>query len=131
MLTATSYLLLLLAPFLSTLSLPADIKNRTLHTVVTKPVRASEIVLGRILGFAAVGTCLLVFMGVTCYVFVERRACAHASIDGRRPPLGASAATGEPAGLQGFTSRANRHRHKVTIEPSGQGHVEMEQGHSA
>ena len=56
MLTATSYLVLLLALFLSSLSLPADIKNRTLHTVVTKPVRPSEIVLGRILGFAAVGT---------------------------------------------------------------------------
>ena len=54
--TTTSYLMLLLALFLSALSLPADIKNRTLHTVVTKPVRASEIVLGRIVGFTAVGT---------------------------------------------------------------------------
>jgi hypothetical protein len=63
-LTATSYLVLLLAMFLSSLSIPADIKNRTLHTVVTKPVRASEVVLGRIVGFAAVGTILLVVMGV-------------------------------------------------------------------
>ena len=38
------------------LSLPADIKNRTIYTIVTKPVRASEIVLGRILGFTVVGT---------------------------------------------------------------------------
>ena len=51
-LTTTSYLVLLLVLFFSAFSLPADIKNRTLHTVVTKPVRASEIVLGRILGFA-------------------------------------------------------------------------------
>ena len=67
-LTATSYLVLLLALFLSSLSLPADIKNRTLHTVVTKPVRRSEIVLGRILGFTAVGTALLLVMGrsATC-----------------------------------------------------------------
>ena len=50
-LTTTGYLMLLLALFLSALSLPADIKNRTLHTVVTKPVRPSEIVLGRMLGF--------------------------------------------------------------------------------
>ncbi|MFW5693234.1 MAG: hypothetical protein ACOCWL_03370, partial [Thermoguttaceae bacterium] len=71
-LTATVYLILLLALFLSTLSLPADIKNRTLHTVVTKPVRPSEIVLGRILGFTAVGTGLLVCMGVLSYVFVVR-----------------------------------------------------------
>jgi hypothetical protein len=128
-LTATSYLLLLLALFLSTLSLPADIKNRTLHTVVTKPVRSSEIVLGRILGFAAVGTCLLVFMGVTCYVFVVR-GLAHThelTADDLRPVQ--SAAAGEPTGMQGSTSRANRHSHKVIIDPSGQGHVEMEQGH--
>ena len=128
-LTATSYLLLLLALFLSTLSLPADIKNRTLHTVVTKPVRASEIVLGRILGFAAVGTCLLVFMGVTCYVFVER-GLSHThqlTADDLRPLQ--SGPAGEPAGLQGYTSRANRHRHKVIIDPSGEGRLEMEQGH--
>ena len=71
-LTATSYLVLLMALFLSTLSLPADIKNRTLHTVVTKPVRMSEIVLGRIFGFMAIGTFLLVVMGVISYVFVIR-----------------------------------------------------------
>ena len=61
--TATSYLVLLLALFLSSLSLPADIKSRTLHTVVTKPVRASEVVLGRIVGFAAVVTLLLLLDG--------------------------------------------------------------------
>ena len=71
-LTATMYLILLLALFLSTLSLPADIRNRTLHTVVTKPVRASEIVLGRMIGFALVGTGLLACMGVLSYVFVMR-----------------------------------------------------------
>ncbi len=71
-LTATMYLILLLALFLSTLSLPADIRNRTLHTIVTKPVRSSEIVLGRMLGFAVVGTGLLACMGALSYVFVIR-----------------------------------------------------------
>lgn len=71
-LTSTSYLVLLLALFLSALSLPGDIKNKTLHTVVTKPVRPSEIVLGRIVGFGAVGTALLVIMGVANYVLVVR-----------------------------------------------------------
>ena len=71
-LTATMYLILLLALFLSTLSLPADIRNRTLHTVVTKPVRSSEIVLGRILGFTVVGTGLLACMGLLSYFFVIR-----------------------------------------------------------
>ena len=55
-LTSTSYLVLLLVLFLSAFSIPNELKNKTLHTVVTKPVRASEIVLGRMLGFTLVGT---------------------------------------------------------------------------
>jgi hypothetical protein len=39
----TRYLVLIMALFLSAFSLPADIKNHTIYTVVTKPVRASEI----------------------------------------------------------------------------------------
>jgi len=69
---ATGYPVLLLALFLSAWSLPADIKNRTLHTVVTKPVRTSEILLGRVLGFMAVGTLLLLIMGAMSYGFVVR-----------------------------------------------------------
>ena len=70
--TATSYLVLLLTLILCTLSLPADLKNRTLHTIVTKPVRPSEIILGRIFGFAVIGTVLLLVMGTVSYFFVER-----------------------------------------------------------
>lgn len=71
-LTATNYLILLLALFISTFSLPADIKSRTMYTIVTKPVRATEIVLGRILGFVAVGTMMLVPMAIASYFFVTR-----------------------------------------------------------
>ena len=71
-LTATTYLVLLMMLFLSAFSLPNDIKNHTIYTIVTKPVRPSEIVLGRILGFAAVGTALLVIMGLVSYAFVVR-----------------------------------------------------------
>ncbi len=70
--TGTSYLVLLLGLFLSCFSLPTDIKNKTIHTIATKPVRSTEIVLGRILGFSAVGTMLLVAMGILSYVFVIR-----------------------------------------------------------
>ena len=99
-LTATSYLVLLLALFLSSLSLPADIKNRTLHTVVTKPVRASEVVLGRIVGFTAVGTLLLVVMGAISYVFVDARTGPHPPTDGRRSAAGRRGRAGQPAALQ-------------------------------
>ena len=125
-LTATSYLVLLLSLLLSSLSLPKDIKDRTLHTVVTKPVRASEIVLGRIVGFAAVGTLLLVAMGAVCYVFVQR-GLAHTH-ELTLPPV-EGAVAGQPAELRGRTSRVHHHRHKVLIDREGHGHVEMEQGH--
>ncbi len=71
-LTGTTWMVLLLGLFLSCFSLPADIKNKTVQTIVTKPVRSTEIVLGRIVGFTAVGTMLLVFMGVLSYFFVVR-----------------------------------------------------------
>ena len=75
--TGTSYLILLLGLFLSCFSLPNDIKTKTIQTISTKPVRPTEIVLGRILGFVAVGTMLLVGMGLLSYEFV-RRGVVHA-----------------------------------------------------
>lgn len=70
--TGTSYLILLLGLFLSCFSLPADVKNKTIQTITTKPVRSTEIVLGRIFGFTAVGTVLLAGMAFLSYQFVTR-----------------------------------------------------------
>jgi hypothetical protein len=70
--TSTSYLTVILALFLSTFSLPNDIKNKTIYTVITKPVRPGEIVLGRILGFTLIGTLVLAGMCAVSYVFVIR-----------------------------------------------------------
>ncbi|MBO7723681.1 MAG: hypothetical protein J6S27_07815 [Thermoguttaceae bacterium] len=70
-LSTTSYLVLLLALFLSALSLPADFKNKTIFTIVTKPVRPSEIVLGRILGLTIIGSGILVIMAIASYFFVS------------------------------------------------------------
>lgn len=70
--TGSSYLILLLGLFLSCFSLPSDVKTKTIQTITTKPVRSTEIVLGRILGFVAVGTLLLTGMGIVSYEFVRR-----------------------------------------------------------
>src|SRR5262249_54054982 len=43
--------LLLVAGVLAAFSIPTDIRNQTIHTVVTKPVEPFEIVLGRSLGY--------------------------------------------------------------------------------
>jgi len=68
----TQMLILLMVMLISAFSLPEDIKNRTIYTVATKPVRTSEIVLGRILGFAGLGTGLLLLMGIISLLFVWR-----------------------------------------------------------
>jgi len=136
-LTATNYLILLLALFISTFSLPADIKSRTIYTIVTKPVRATEIVLGRMLGFIGVGTMMLVPMGIASYFFVTRglwhdhevveiqetgggRAEGKLSYDQFHEhtfTLDPPAAEGEPA--LGLTDMVRGHRH-VIREENGQ-----------
>jgi hypothetical protein len=68
----TQMLVLLMAMLISAFSLPDDIKNKTIFTVVTKPVRPTEIVLGRIVGFGLLGTALLTLMGVISFFFVWR-----------------------------------------------------------
>ncbi len=68
----TNLLIIFLAIFLSTFSLPNEIKSRIIYTVVTKPVRSGEIVLGRMLGFGAICTGVLMIMGLLSYVFVVR-----------------------------------------------------------
>ncbi len=123
-LTATSYLVLLMALFLSTFSIPNDIKNKTIYTVVTKPVRAGEIVLGRMLGFGFVGTVLLVLMGLASYVFVVRAVShTHAIVaqkvettpDGRR---------------RGVTEPSVYHHHDFTLDKDGGGETSSVQGHT-
>ena len=68
----TQMLVLLMGMLVSAFSLPEDIKNKTIYTVVTKPVRSSEVVLGRIMGLGAVCTALLALMAVISFFFVWR-----------------------------------------------------------
>lgn len=68
----TQILVLLMGMLISAFSLPDDLKNKTIYTVVTKPVRSTEVVFGRIVGFGALGTALLLLMGVISFVFVYR-----------------------------------------------------------
>ncbi|WP_145311877.1 ABC transporter permease [Gimesia fumaroli] len=72
-LKATSWLVLPIMLLLSCWSLPEDIRLRTIHTVVTKPVYRIEIVIGRMLGFTLLGTSILVVMGAIGYVWIIRQ----------------------------------------------------------
>ncbi len=130
--TTTSYLVLLLALFLSVFSLPGDMKSKTLHTVVTKPVRHSEIILGRIIGFTLVCTALLVVMGALSFGFVIKgldHGHTLASAD-LHPASGEAAEGGENVPLVGMTSNEHGHRHEVYVDPSGATRTRLENGHT-
>jgi len=119
----TRYLVLLLALLLSAVSLPTDIKKRTLHTVVTKPVRRSEIVLGRMLGFAAVGTALLLIMGPISYLFVVRwlshtHQLLPADLEMAETRWNSPPGESTPPGpLTLHTTIDHGHQHPIKIEP--------------
>ncbi|QDT92944.1 ABC transporter permease [Gimesia algae] len=72
-LKAISWLVIPIMLLLSCWSLPEDIRLRTIHTVVTKPVHRIEIVLGRMLGFTLLGTVILLVMGTVGYIWINRQ----------------------------------------------------------
>jgi hypothetical protein len=129
-LTATTYLVMLLAIFLSAMSLPTDIKSRTIYTIVTKPVRTGEIVLGRILGFVAIGTVLLIIMGAASYVFVNRTLDhTHELTVADLTDLPTDPGAINSGGTEGFTSIDRNHRHHVVLDAEGNGVTDVHQGH--
>ncbi|MGH7199565.1 MAG: ABC transporter permease [Planctomycetaceae bacterium] len=71
-------LVLVVMLLVSCWGLPADIQARSLHTVVTKPVRRNEIVVGRLLGYVAVGSIILGIMGAIGYVWINRQVSEEA-----------------------------------------------------
>jgi hypothetical protein len=70
--TAMTLLLLVVAAILSAFSIPSDVKQQTIHTIVTKPVERFEVVMGRFLGFTALMTLVLLFMTTVSLVYVAR-----------------------------------------------------------
>jgi hypothetical protein len=62
---------LLIGGLVPSLGLPTDVKNQTIHTVVTKPVERFEIVLGRFLGYTALVTLVLAGMALLSLVMIN------------------------------------------------------------
>lgn len=125
---ASTFLTLVVALVLSTFSLPGDFQSKTIYTIVTKPVRASEIVLGRIVGFSAIGTVLLAVMGSVGYVFVVRSLDHTHRID-LASLKNLEDAEGKVVGQEGETTSAMFHRHKVRIDADGAGIADPAYGH--
>lgn len=114
----TTYLVLLLALFLSSLSLPSDFKTKTIYTIVTKPVRSSEIVFGRFLGIGAIGTVILLLMACCSYFFVSNT-LKHTHVLNDSEDL-TYVTDADPSTLapdvvvaKGYTRLANGHKHQV------------------
>jgi hypothetical protein len=127
-LTAMTYLVLLIALLVSAFSLPNDFKTKTIYTVVTKPVRAGDIVLGRILGFTIVGTLLLAVMGFCGYVFVVRTLYHTHEID-VESLQNIVDKDGNVIGKKGRTTLDAFHRHDVEIGTDGTGTALSFYGH--
>src|SRR5688500_16315058 len=116
-----------MALFLSAFGLPHEINNRTIYTVVTKPISAGEIVLGRVVGFAAVGTAMIVAMGLVSYFFVVRglshdHAIHAADLTDIPPP---EAGVKSP-GKGGPTRFDAHHRHTLRVDSHGKPVVDQE-----
>ncbi len=117
--TATTYLVLGIALLLSAFSLPNDFKTKTIYTVVTKPVRAGEIILGRIIGFSLVCTTLLAVMALCSYVFVIRTLDHRHQVD--EQSLTRTESAGELLGFKGRTTLDAYHRHDVQLDAESSG----------
>jgi ABC-type transport system involved in multi-copper enzyme maturation permease subunit len=104
--------ILVLGLFVSCFSFPADIKSRTIYTIVTKPVRPTEIFLGRVLGFVAIGTFVLVILGVMSYQFVIR-GVAHSH----------EVTETSADGLSGKTAYNSNRFHAHTFSPNEEGEL--------
>jgi len=131
--TTANYMILVLAIFLSTFSLPNDIKNKTIYTVLTKPVRSLEIVVGRVAGFSLIGTGLLLVMGVASWVFVVRGLAHQHEIEmteelkDQLSQLDSGARS--QVTIAGITSRDSHHRHEFTLDKDGIGRTDMRMSH--
>ena len=109
-------LILLLALFISSFSIPNDFKYKTIYTLATKPVRAGEIILGRILGFTLMCTAMLLVMGILSYGFVIRSVAHTHNLTSDDLRFVATTQEGAQA-LEGKTSTVKEHYHSVYLPP--------------
>ncbi|MDR2641947.1 MAG: hypothetical protein LBC74_04060 [Planctomycetaceae bacterium] len=133
---STMILVMLMTLFLSSFSLPTDIKNKTIFAVVTKPVRGSEIVFGRIIGVSIIGTIVIILMGIASYFFVISE-LQHTHVLTEKSdltPVSLSADSNEDDPkrviIRGRTRAANGHRHDVEILADGTIDVSVVNGHN-
>lgn len=122
-LSATTYLMLALAVLLSAFSLPEDFQKRTIFTILSKPVRRHELILGRIIGFSLTGTILLAAMGTLSYAFVYVGLDHTHQIDpaSLRPVPITDPADPMPIVARGETAIEHGHKHEIEVRKAPDG----------
>jgi hypothetical protein len=122
--SAMTYMLLPAAALISAFSIPADIKQQTIHTIVTKPTERFEIVLGRFLGFYALMTLCLVAVSALSLLYVLRGVhpdAAAESLKARVPLYGELRFENTESERQGINvGREWEYRGYITAPPKGQ-----------
>ncbi len=68
-----SLLITLMIIFLSPLSLPTDIQQQTIYTIVSKPVSRLELIWGRIVGYMTLVTMMIGLFGAISYIYLVRQ----------------------------------------------------------
>lgn len=130
----TAVLVALVALLVAVFSLPNDIKHRTIYTIVTKPVRSHEILLGRMIGFSIVAAGLLAIMAGCGYVFIGRMLDHRHEVDATAfedlelPPAGGKFDENTLVET-GRLSAAGDHHHRFSLSAGGIGVAESEAGH--
>jgi hypothetical protein len=88
---AKHLLLVLAALLLACFAIPDDIRNQTIHTVLTKPVQRFELFLGRFVGLTVLLTLVLLVISVASPIYVLRgvdQDAAEESLKARVPIYG-------------------------------------------
>jgi ABC-type transport system involved in multi-copper enzyme maturation permease subunit len=67
-----SLLLTIMVTILTPLSIPTDIQQQTIYTVVSKPVRRLELIWGRMIGYMAIVSVLVVFFYLISLAYIKR-----------------------------------------------------------
>ncbi len=126
----TQMLSLSLMFLLTAFSLPTDIADKTIFTIVTKPVRTTEIILGRVIGFVLIGSVLLGLMYSISYLFVVRGLDHRHTVDAADLVEEEGGAGDGARRLTGYTSLNSHHRHLLVVPPEGDPYTEVASGHS-
>jgi hypothetical protein len=97
---AMAVLMLFTSSLMASFSIPTDVRQQTIHTVLTKPVERYEIFLGRFLGYTLVMTAVLAVMTGFSLLYVLRGVtpeAAEESLKARVPVYGTLAFEGTEA----------------------------------